>query len=205
MPFYEQLFPPRISASMEGGPRFLASQAFAQSGQRVFNLYDPNPIREYRLSHPLRNQADFEELRAFFHAVRGVDPFLFRDPSDYIATTANTSLTLISGSDWQMNRIYVAPTRTSIRPIYKPAAGARIIRTRGGTPSDVTAGSTINTTNGRVSITGHVVGDTYTWTGTFNVPVYFTEPEALFRVLGGGQQMLTEWTDINLRESREIA
>jgi uncharacterized protein (TIGR02217 family) len=203
MPFYEQLFPPRISANMEGGPRFLANQAFSQNGQRVFNLYDPQPIREYSLAHPVRNQADFEELRAFFHAVRGVDPFLFKDLSDYIATTANTSLTLISGSNWQMNRIYVAPTRTSIRPIYKPVAGAQIIRTRSGSPTNITGTSTVNTTNGQVAITGHVAGDTYAWTGIFNVPVYFTEPEAMFRVLGG-PQMLTEWPDINLRESREI-
>lgn len=203
MAFYEQLFPPRISAYMEGEPRFLADQAYSQSGQRYFNLYDPDPVREYTIAHPVRNGADFEELRAFFHVVRGLDPFLFKDWSDYLATTSNTSLTLISGSTYQMNRLYVAPSRTSVRPIYKPVSGALIFRTRSAVTTDITGTSSVSTTTGQVTVSGHVDGDTYTWSGMFYVPVYFSEPKALFRVIGGSS-MLTEWPEITLRESREI-
>lgn len=204
MAFYEQLFPPRISTNMEATTRYLADQAFSQAGQRTFNLYDVDPVREYSLAHPIKSGADFDELRAFFLAVRGVDPFLFKDWSDYIATQSNTSLTLISGSTYQMNRIYVAPSRTTVRPIYKPVSGALIFRTRSGVTTDITGTSTVSTTTGQVEIASHVSGDTYTWAGQFYVPVYFSDPMAMFRVLGG-PRMLTDWPDITLRESREIA
>lgn len=205
MSFYSaQVFPERISASMQSIIRYTADAAYSQSGQRYTNLYDVEPVREWVFSHPPRTASDFLELRAFFLAVRGVDPFLFKDWADYQATQNNTSLTLISGSTYQMNRIYVAPSRTTVRPIYKPKTGALIYRTRSGATSDITGTSTVNTANGQVTVTGHSSGDTYTWSGQFYVPAYFSAPEAAFTVIGG-PQMLTEWPDISIRESREIA
>ena len=61
----------------------------------------------------------------------------------------------------------------------------------------------MHTAPGEVTVSGHVSGDTYTWAGQFYVPVYFSDPMAMFRVLGG-PRMLTDWPDITLRESREI-
>lgn len=202
MAFYNQVFPPRIAQNMEAGPGYIADQAWSQSGQRAFNLYDPLPLREYNLRHPVRKGADFEELVAFFMATRGLDPFLFKDWSDYRATLENTSLTLITGAVYQMNRIYVAPLRTSVRPIYKPAAGAMIWRTRSGSTSDITGTSTIDFDTGEVEVAGHMVGDTYRWTGAFYVPVCFADPRAVWNVIGT-PGMLTEWSDLSLRESRE--
>lgn len=203
MAFYEQLFPPCISANMQAGPGYLADQAWSLSGQRAFNLYDPLPQREYSLSVPVRAGQDFEELVAFFLAVRGLDPFLFKDWSDYLGTLTNTSATLIAGAKYQLNRIYAAPGRTVTRPIYKPSAGIKVWRTRSGSTTDITATSTISTTLGTVDVTGHSSGDTYTWTGEFYVPVCFSDPKAVWDVIGGSN-MLTEWADISLRESREI-
>lgn len=204
MAFYEHVFPERISAGMRTVMRYMADTAYSQAGQRYTNLYDVEPVREWVFAHPPRSAADFLELRAFFLAVRGIDSFLFKDWSDYMATTSNTSLTLISGSTYQMNRIYVAPGRTTVRPIYKPKAGALIYRTRSGVTTDITGTSTVSTTTGQVVVASHVSGDTYTWAGFFYVPAYFSAPEASFMVIGG-PQMLTEWPDISIRESREIA
>lgn len=204
MAFYEQVFPECISVGMQAAVRYMADAAYGQAGQRYTNLYDTEPVREWVFSHPPRSAADFEAFRAFFLAVRGIDPFLFKDWSDYIATQQNTSLTLISGTTYQMNRLYVAPSRTTVKPIYKPKAGAQIFRTRSGSTTDITGSSTVITTTGRVSITGHAGGDTYTWSGFFYLPAYFSAPEATFNVIGG-TSMLTEWPDISIRESREIA
>ena len=204
MAFYAQVFPPCIGRNMESGPRYLADQAFGQAGQRYFNLYDSEPVREYSLMVPVRTGEEFEELVNFFLATRGVDPFLFKDWSDYQATQANTSMTLISGSTYQMNRIYAAPGRTSVRPIYKPVSGAQIFRTRSGSTTNITGTSSISTTTGQVSVTGHMSGDTYAWSGEFYVPVYFSDPQAIWRTIGN-PHMLREWSELSLRESREIA
>lgn len=204
MAFYEQLFPECISIGMSGGPRFIAMESNTVGGQRFTNLMDAYPLHEYQLAKPPQSADAFELVRAFFWAVRGVDGFRFKDPGDHKATQQNTSLTLISGTTWQMNRIYVSPSRTAIRPIYKPASGAQIFRTRSGVTTDITGSSTVTTTNGRVVISGHVSGDTYTWSGEFHLPAAFSEPQALF-VLLGGASMLTEWPDISIRETREIA
>lgn len=205
MAFYDDSpFPEDISARMSAVIRYAADAAFGQAGQRYTNLYDVEPVREYTFAHPPRSNADFEELRAFFLAVRGIDGFLFRDWSDYIATQGNTSLSLISGSTYQMNRLYVAPGRTTVRPIYKPETGARIYRTRLGSTSDITGTSSIDFATGQVGVAGHTSGDTYTWGGRFYVPAYFSTPEAAFTVIGGSS-MLTQWPDISVRESREIA
>lgn len=205
MALYNQVFPVCVGNDMEGGPRYIAEQAFSQSGQRAFNLYDAEPLREYSLREPIRSGEDFEEVRAFFHATRGVDTFLFRDPSDCTLTQANSSLTLISGSTYQLNRLYIAPGRTTVRRIQKPAAGLQIFRTRSGVTTNITSGgASIAFSTGIVTISGHVSGDTYAAAGEFYVPVYFADPVALYRVFGG-PRMLTEWPDITLRESREIA
>jgi uncharacterized protein (TIGR02217 family) len=205
MAFYEQLFPPKISANMSGGPRFLVREANTIGGQRFTQRDDPYPIHEYQLAHPVRAGRDFEELRAFFWVIGGsADAFRFKDWSDYQATQQNTTLTLISGSTYQLCRTYAAPGRTFIRPIYKPVSGLKVYRTRSGSTSDITGSSTITTTNGRVVVTGHMSGDTYTWSGEFHVPVAFMNPQAAFQVVGGSS-MLTEWPDIGLRETRDGA
>ena len=206
MAFYEQVFPECISVGMEGGPRFIAMEANTIGGQRYTNLLDPYPLHQFSLAQPPQYEEEFELLRAFFWAVRGIDGFRFKDWSDFMATRDNTSLTLISGTTWQMNRIYVSPGRTAIRPIYKPVTGAQIWRLRSGSSTDITGSSTINTTNGQVVITGHAGGDAYTWVGEFHLPAAFGEPQMLARALGGApNSRLVEWPDIDIRETREIA
>ena len=204
MAFYNEVFPQCIGRNMEAGPGYVADQAWTLSGQRTYNLYDPYPLQEYTLAVPVRAGDEFEELRAFFLATRGLDPFLFKDWSDYEATLQNTSMTLVSGAVYQMNRLYVAPGRTTVRPIFKPMAGAQIWRTRSGVTTNITGSSTIVYTTGRVTVSGHVSGDTYRWTGEFYVPVYFSDPKAVWNVIGN-PNMLTEWSGLTLRESREIA
>lgn len=212
MAFYNQLFPPCIGRNMEAGPGYIADQAWSLSGQRAFNLYDPAPLREYLLNVPVRRGEEFDELVAFFLATRGLDPFLFKDWSDYEATRQNTDAVLVSGSTYQLRRVYVAPSRTVSRPIYKIATPAllpgaltfKLWRTRSGASTDITATSTIDYAKGTATVVSHTAGDTYSWEGEFFVPVYFSDPKAVWRVLGN-PNMLTEWSSLSLRESREIA
>lgn len=202
MAFYEELFPPDISRNMQGGPGFIAMEANTIGGQRYTNVMDPYPQHEFNFAHPPSTGEEFEALRAFFWAVRGVDGFRFKDWSDYRLTQQNSSLSLISGTTWQVNRLYISPGRTAIRPIYKPVSGLQIFRTRSAVVTDITGSSTVSTTTGQVEIAGHAGGDTYTVAGQFHLPAAFTNPRALFAVLGGSA-MITEWPDISIKETRD--
>lgn len=202
MAFFEQLFPERISAGCEGGPRFLTSKAYGASGQRVTNREATYPLHEYRISHVPKIQKDFEELRSFFYVVGGdADAFRFKDPADHRATIANTTATAVAGTanTWQLCRAYTFGTRQFVRPIYKLTAGCKVVRVRAGAETVLAATPDVNT--GRVEITGHQSGDQYRWTGEFHVPVAFKDPSAMWHRIGGPHG-ITEWADIELEEVR---
>lgn len=202
MAFFEEQFPPEISANMTGGPRFLTSKAFMAGGQRITNRRSQYPLHEYSLAQPVQQGAEFEKLRAFFWVVGGdADGFRFKDWSDYTVAAAQSSVSLIAGTLYQLNKTYTFGSRTFTRPIFKPLAGAQIFRTRSGVTTNITGTSTVVTTSGQVEITGHVSGDVYTWSGKFDVPAAFRDPMAVFRVLGGSR-MLTEWPSIEIEEIR---
>lgn len=202
MPFFEQQFPPIISSNMQGGPRFLTDKSYTAGGQRVTNRRSQYPLHDYSLAHPVREGAMFDELRAFFYVVGGdADGFRYKDWSDYKASQTQTSATLITGSVYQLNKLYTFGSRTFTRPIFKPVAGAQIFRTRAAVVTNITGTSVIDFTAGRVTISGHTAGDTYTWAGEFDVPAAFRDPGAVFRVIGG-PRMLTEWPSIEIEEVR---
>lgn len=202
MAFFEEVFPERISNNMTGGPRFKTRKGNTEGGQRYVNQDDPYPVHDYLLNHPVRSGEDFEQLRAFFFVVGGDrDGFRFKDWSDYRATQQNSRLTLVSGAIYQLNRIYVFGSRTFVRPIQKPVAGLQVFRTRSGSTTNITGSSVVDTTTGRVTVSGHVSGDAYTWSGEFHVPVAFKDPQAVFNVIGT-PRMLTEWPNIELEEFR---
>lgn len=202
MAFFEELFPPRVSVNMTGGPRFLTSKAYMVGGQRITNRDAQYPLHRYKLAHPVKSAADFDQLRSFFYVVGGdADGFLFRDWSDYECAANRSSMTLVTADQYQMNKLYTYGTRTFTRKIQKPVAGATIYRTRSGTTTDITGTSSVNTATGVVTVAGHVAGDVYTWAGEFYVPVAFVDPAAVFRVLGTSD-MLTEWPDFEVEEIR---
>ena len=200
MAFFEELFPARISRDAEGGPRFITSKAYSTAGQRITNREATYPLHEYTIAHPPRSQEDFEALRAFFYVVGGdADAFRFKDWSDYRATRQCSNLTLVSGAEFQLNRLYTFGTRTFVRPIYKPMEGAVVWRNRGGVWSQAVA--VVDSSTGKATVSGHAVGDNYAWEGMFHVPVAFKDPAAMWKVLGG-PKLITEWTGIELEEVR---
>lgn len=203
MAFFEQLFPPEISVGMTGGPRFMNSKAYTLSGRRYTNRDALYPLHDYSLAQPSMREDLFERLRAFFWVVGGdADAFRFKDWADYRCTLANSGATLVAGSTWQLARLYRAGSRTYTRPIAKPVAGARIWRTRAGVVSDVTAGTTLDTTTGRFDVTGHEAGDTYAWQGEFHVPAAFKDPAATWRWLGERGSAQMQWPSLEIEEVR---
>lgn len=202
MSFFEARFPEHISLGAEGGPRFITSKAYMQGGQRITNREATHPLHEYSIAHPVKDLDDFESLRAFFYVVGGdADGFRFKDWSDFRATQANTSLSLVSSNIYQLNRLYIYGARTYVRPIYKPVNPIQVYRTRAGNTTLLTSDASVNYTTGQVTISNHVSGDTYRWVGEFDVPVAFKDPAAMWRLLGTPDE-LVEWPSIELEEIR---
>lgn len=176
MAFLEQRLSQRIERGATGGPVNRGRKMVRTDGGKLVQVFTwAEPLRQYTVSHGVLGQADREQLRNLWYVVNFTpyQGFRFRDLADYVATQANSRLALISGSDYQLQRVYAFAGIEFIRKITKPVAGAVIYRLRSG--ATTTAAATLDTATGAASISGHVAGDTYTWAGQFDVPVTFTD------------------------------
>lgn len=203
MSFFEQRLPDKFSFGAKGGPVFSTAVKKTGGGQRYANRNNLLPIQAYNISNAIRTETDFQELRAFFYVVFGqFDGFRFRALDDYRAALTEGQMELISGSVYQLQKAYVAGSRTFLRPVYKPVSGlVTIYRTRSSVQSAITA--TIDYTTGQVTVTGHVAGDTYQWAGQFDIPVAFTsDTMAVEMTARNGGGLLLTWPDVSVEEFR---
>ena len=204
--FYEIRLSDKIARGSKGGPAFFTTKVKLFSGRSQSNKNWTMPLHRYDLSMGIKTVADFEEVRAIFYIVNGIaDGFRIKDWADYRATQANSSLTLISGTSWQLQRAYTKDSEQFLRNIAKPCATPTPVvwRTRGGVPSAI--GASVDTTTGIATITGHVAGDTYTWVGEFDVPVEFVN-DAMDQIIidGVAGSELYGLPSIMVEETRNI-
>jgi uncharacterized protein (TIGR02217 family) len=205
--FHNERFPELISQEASGGPGFSTSISQSISGFEGRNRNWYIPLHEYNVSHGIKNQEDFEDVRAFFYNVYGqADGFRYKDWADYSCTQLNSALLNITGTTWQMYRTYTSGSRVFYRKVTRPCASPvpAIWRTSDGSPTVVSlvTPSSINYETGVVTITDHTAGDTYSWVGEFDVPVRFADDSAEWALLGV-DVMYESWPDIILVEIRE--
>ena len=206
MSFFEQRFDERLSFGARGGPVWSTTKVVTQSGKRFVNRNWEFPLHRYDVSHSVKTVEDFEIVRAMFYNVAGAfDGFRFKDWSDFTLTRANSQIAdgLGSPSEWQIYRLYTIGARTFRRPIFKPCASPtmKVWRTRAGIVTQATA--TTNSNTGKVLITGHQVGDTYTAEGQFDVPVAFVDDSMQAEIVDrGADEFLLRWASIVLEEIR---
>jgi uncharacterized protein (TIGR02217 family) len=130
------------------------------------------------VSHGVRSAADYQTLLDFFYVVMfgAYSGFRVKDWRDYQATQANSMLTFITGSTWQLQRKHTAGAVSYLRNITKPVSATVVVkRTRSGVVS--TASASIAYDTGIATIAGHAGGDTYTWEGEFDIPMTFVSDE----------------------------
>jgi uncharacterized protein (TIGR02217 family) len=204
MAFFEQQLPPCYSFGARGGPVWSTVVAKTQGGSRYVNQNWSAPLHRWNISHAVKTNDDFEAVRAFFYVVAGrFDGFRFKDWSDFEATILNTRLTERPGSpgEWQMQRLYTVGSRTYVRDIYKPVAGAVIWRYRSAVWSAISAG--IDYATGGAQFSGHLGGDVYGWVGTFDVPVAFASDTMEAEVVDrAGDDLLVRWPSLEVEEIR---
>ena len=141
------------------------------------------------------------------------EAFRFRDWADYLATAANSRLVFITGTTWQMQRVYTTGAVSFYRTITRPCAtpGATIWRTRSGVVTQVYIAS-VNYSTGVVTSAnqatpgdgGHLAGDTYTWAGPFDVPVTFADDSLPQQLESGRDGPVATFQSIKLEEVRGL-
>lgn len=206
MAFLHARLNPRIEQGAQGGPWIPGrTKTYLPNGKLVQGFSSSMALHDWDISYGVRRRDDFQSILDLWYVVL-LTPyvgFLFRDWRDYLLTAANSRLTLISGSIYQINRVHSYGGIDVLRPIYKPAAGIVVTRTRSGTPSTATA--TVDSTTGQATITGHVAGDTYTCAGEFDLPVTFTDDRWVSTLEGAAPNLLVVSQPIKLEETRTIA
>lgn len=203
MDFFDYRLPTKYSLGAVGGPQFSTETNKTVGGSFFANRNWLLPLHAFDISQQVQAKVDFEIVRALFYNVYGqFSAFRFKHFDDFTCDATNSSLTVITGAIWQLNRIYALGSRTFVRPIYKPCTSPAVVvtRTRSGSPSTATA--SIDYATGQATITGHVAGDTYTWAGQFDVPVGFTTDKMEATTTRSGAGLVTAWPNIILEERR---
>ena len=180
MAFLEQRLHDGVSRGSRGGPVGSRTKAYLPNGQLQQQFNYSRPLHRYDISFGIKTLDDFEAIRALFYVVAFTpyEGFRMRDWNDYEASPSNSTLTLVSGTSWQLQRVYSVGGVSFKRDIVKPESGSvTVYRTRAGVTT--TIAPTIDATTGRATISGHAEGDTYTWSGRFDVPVTFQDDDAL--------------------------
>ncbi len=179
MAFLEQRLDARIEQGASGGPTIPGRiKTYIPNGGLLQTFLSDEMKHRFDVSHGMRSNADHQLVLDTFYVVMltPYEGFRFRYWADYRATQANSSLTLISGSDYQLQRVHTFGGVSVLRNIYKPvSATVTVYRTRASVITTATA--TIDYTTGVAAISGHVGGDTYTWEGQFDIPVTFSDDE----------------------------
>lgn len=180
MTFLDQRLHDGVARGSRGGPVGSRTKAYLPNGQLQQQFNYSRALHRYDISFGIKTADDFEAIRTLFYVVMFTpyEGFRMRDWNDYTASPSNSTLTLVSGTTWQLQRVYTNGSVSFKRDIVKPESGSvTVYRTRSGVTT--TIAPTIDATTGRVTISGHVSGDTYTWAGRFDVPVTFEDDNAL--------------------------
>jgi uncharacterized protein (TIGR02217 family) len=195
MSFLEQRIDSRIERGALGGPTNRGRRKVYSTNGRLVQQFDwTTPVHEYNVAHGMRSAADFAALQAMWYVVHFTpyEGFRFRDWRDYIATATNSTLTLISGNQYQLQRAYTFASITFKRNITKPNSGVAIFEA-GGTPCT----ATVDTVTGIATVTA---GTPAYWTGTFDVPVTFKDNEFMEELDGDIGNLLTAPRPLVLEE-----
>lgn len=202
MAFLEQRIPDTVSRGTKGGPRGRRTKVYVQNG-RLRQVFEwSRSLQQYDVSYGIRTLADLEAVRALFYVVMFTpfEGFRFKDWNDYRMTQSTSRLDFVSGTEWQIKRLYTVGASTHARTITKPVSGSvTVYRTRSGVVTTATA--SVDSTTGLATIAGHAGGDTYTCAGEFDVPVTFAD-DALDQIEldGNLDQMLQGLPAVMLEE-----
>jgi uncharacterized protein (TIGR02217 family) len=180
------------------------TRRMSQGGFQNINVNWQRTLREYDLGYIPMLPAQWATIEGIHEVTAGgAYGFLLEDPKDQAATVATGRAALISGTNYQLQKLYtsVGSTRTSLRTITRPRASGFAIFTS-GTPIGT---FTLNAATGVVTIPSAPAAATLTWSGVFYVPVHFAVDDLDWDLVAGGSPdtRLVMGSGVLLKEVRE--
>lgn len=200
MGFLATRFPDNIARGALGGPGYSTSVAEAFGGAEVRNINWSASRHKYNVSQGIKTGADATACDAFFRKARGrAHAFRFKDWADYQLAVANSRLVLISGTTYQISKVYGADDATyeEVRSLTRIVAGTLKVYSA-GVLKTVTTDYTVDMDTGRVTT---ALG-TLTCSCEFDVPCRFNfdqKSASLVHRQADGT-MVVQWEGIDIVE-----
>jgi uncharacterized protein (TIGR02217 family) len=171
MAFLDLEFPRRIALGAQRKSDWATSVNRTYGGWTQRNQNRAGALHSWDIGLAIRTSADYAEVLAHFHDCRGqVHVFPFLDVLDHEVTQDQGAATLVSGSTHQLAKRY-GSANPYLRRITRPrVATVKVYRTRSGVTTQIFP--TVSAT-GQFTPAGHLVGDTYSWSGEFDVPARY--------------------------------
>jgi uncharacterized protein (TIGR02217 family) len=170
--FHEVRFPDNIAYGATGGPEFATTVVVTGAGHEQRNIDWAEARGRWDVASGLKNQAQLDELIAFFRARKGrAHGFRFRDWTDYQATGQLIGTGDDAETQFQLVKRYPSGTGVEVRTITKPVAGTVRIYLDG---VEQLSGWSVDVTTGVVTFsTAPAAGVAITADLEFDVPVRF--------------------------------
>jgi uncharacterized protein (TIGR02217 family) len=181
MEFVDLEFPERIAFGARSEPGWQTEIGITQGGVEATNQTWTNNRHYYDVSLAIRTASLYALVREHFNVMQGrTKYFPFKDFLDFSVTSAQGFVldpddlsAITANGSYQLFKVYglSAGAHAYYRRITRPRAVIAVWRNRGGVITNITgAGAAVTYTTGAVVISGHVAGDTYSWSGEFRVP-----------------------------------
>lgn len=192
------------AAGLQGRNQRNNTRRQSKAGYQNINVDWSRTLRQFDLGFiPMRPDQWATIEGAFEETEGGAYGFLIEDPKDCSATVATGRAALITGTTYQLQKLYTSAgsARTNLRTITRPKASDFAIFTS-GTPI-VTF--TLDPVTGIVTIPSAPSAATLTWSGGFYVPVHFASDDLDWDLLAGGpaDSRLIAGRSVTLQEVRE--
>jgi uncharacterized protein (TIGR02217 family) len=204
MGFLAERFPEHITTGAVGGPMYSTTVAYTTSGSVQRNQNWAYPRHRYEISQGIKNDADWRAADAFFRKARGrAHSFRLKDWTDYELAVADSELTQITSTTFQLAKVYGSdePTFREVRRLTRIVAGTLQVFLNGALQASP-ANYTVDLDTGVVTFASAPGGATRTASCEFDVPCMFEfderEAELVHRAPNG--ESLLRWESIRIVE-----
>lgn len=213
MDYVDISFPECIALNAQSAVQWSTTITMAYGGQVDANQNWQDPLHPFDISFAVKTVSDFAIVKAHFMQVRGrANSFPFKDYTDFEVTVSSGVILDADGiaptadGTFYLNKRYGSGAAAYDRPITRPDNPVQVFRTRASVTTDITgSGAVVTYTTGAVAITGHLSGDTYSWSGEFKLPCRYdtdTLPAVIVNREPNGEHLVSV-TGLKIIEVRE--
>lgn len=193
-------FPDAIARGATGGPGFSTTVVRTFSGVETRNINRDGAEHRYNVSQGIKTGEDVAQLDAFFRKARGrANTFRFKDWGDYRLAATDSRLVLVSGTTYQLCKVYGAdePALEEVREIRRIVAGTLRVYS-GVTLLSEGVDYTVDVDTGRIT----TASTSLSAACEFDVPCRFDVDQKTTELVyrSSASRLLVRWDDIDLVE-----